>query len=69
MWVRSVSTFFGRLGVDLSSLFDQTVTYAGHYANATGNLSPKMDEAEQKEEQEVPVQTCGRRYVTHCVLI
>ena len=45
----------------------QTVTYAGHYANATGNLSPKTDQPE--EEQEVPVQTGGRRYVPWNLLV
>ena len=47
----------------------QTVTYAGHYANATGNLSLKKDEAEQKDEQEVSVQPGGRRYVPWNLLV
>jgi hypothetical protein len=47
----------------------QTVTYAGHYANATGNLSLKKDEAEQKDEQEVSVQPGGRGYVPWNLLV
>ena len=30
----------------------QTVTYAGHYANATGNLSRKPDEVEEAKEEQ-----------------
>jgi hypothetical protein len=51
----------------------QTATYAGHYANATGNLSPKADGVEEedkdKDKQEAPVQAVARRYVPWNLLV
>lgn len=47
----------------------QTVTYAGHYANATGNLSPKTDGIETEEKQEVHLGTDRRRYVPWNLLV
>jgi hypothetical protein len=38
----------------------QTITYAGYYANATGNLSQKSVEAEGSKEQQESRQTSGR---------
>lgn len=45
----------------------QTVTYAGHYANATGNLSSKSNEAE-KVGQEQP-KAPGTRYIPWNILV
>ena len=46
----------------------QTVTYAGHYANATGNLSSKSTEAEE-ELQEQPRAASKSRYIPWNLLV
>jgi hypothetical protein len=46
----------------------QTVTYAGHYANSTGNLSGKADEVEEElQEQRRP--TSKPRYIPWNLLV
>jgi hypothetical protein len=47
----------------------QTVTYAGHYANATGNLSQKAAETEAEKDHERPEAVPGPRYVPWNLLV
>ena len=44
--------FLAALARHVPKARQQTVTYAGHYANATGNLSRKPDEVEEAKEEQ-----------------
>jgi len=45
----------------------QTVTYAGYYANATGNLSRKTDEIEEELQEQLAV--AKPRYIPWSILV
>lgn len=61
--------FLAALARHVPKARQQTVTYAGYYANATGNLSQKTDEVDESKEQQAEPRQKSGRYIPWNLLV